>query len=325
MAQKAPGKAFRKGISLIEIMEMFPDDDTARKWFEDCFWPDGRAFCNSCGSVNVQSGAKHPTMTHRCRDCKKFFSVKSGTAMHGSKLGYRVWAIAIYLLCTNLKGVSSMKLHRDLNITQKSAWHLAHRLRKSWEGIPQFFNGPVEFDETYIGGKEGNKKPSKKLKAGRGPVGKTAVIGAKDRETNRIEATAINDVKGRTLRKFVRETASVEATVYTDENQGYSGIPQLHETVKHSVGEYVQGQAHTNGIESFWAMLKRGYHGTYHKMSKKHLSRYVREFSGRHNLRPFDTKDQMAAVAYDLNGKRLSYKDLTKPELKRSEGGLVLI
>ncbi len=310
MAQKAPGKAFRKGISLIEIMEMFPDDDTARKWFEEVRWPDGLVYCPECASINVQCGAKHPTMTHRCRCCKKFFSVKMGTAMQGSKLGYRVWAIAIYLLCTNLKGVSSMKLHRDLNITQKSAWHLAHRLRKGWEGVKPFFSGPVEFDETYIGGKEGNKKPLKKLKAGRGPVGKTAVMGAKDRKTNRVEATVLSDTKGKALRKFVRETASFEATVYTDENRGYWGISQPHETVKHSAGEYVRGQAHTNGIESFWAMLKRGYHGTYHKMSKKHLQRYVAEFSGRHNLRPLDTKDQMEQVAYDLNGKRLRYKDL---------------
>ena len=112
------------------------------------------------------------------------------------------------------------------------------------------------------------------------------------------------------MQKFIRETATVEALVYTDDHGGYRGIFHPHETVKHSVGEYVRGQAHTNGIESFWAMLKRGYHGVYHKMSKKHLQRYVVEFSGRHNLRPLDTKDQMQEIAYNLNCKRLRYKDL---------------
>lgn len=310
MAQKAPGKAYREGISLIEIMDMFPDDETARAWFEECRWPDGMVACYECGSLNVQAGAKHPTMTHRCRDCKKFFSVKSGTAMHGSKLGYRVWAIAIYLLTTNLKGVSSMKLHRDLNITQKSAWHLAHRLRKGWESGKTLFDGPIETDESFLGGRERNKKNSKKLKAGRGPVGKVAVIGAKDRATNKVKAEVIPDTKAATLHGFIENVAAKDAVVYTDDHGSYQGLPFEHETVKHSVGQYVDGMAHTNGIESFWAMLKRGYHGTYHKMSRKHLGRYVDEFAGRHNLRPLDTKDQMRQIASDMDGKRLRYRDL---------------
>ena len=310
MAQKAPGKSYREGISLMEIMDMFPDDDTAQKWFEECRWPEGQVYCYSCASINVQCGARHPTMTHRCRDCKTFFSLKSGTAMHGSKLGYRVWAIAIYLLTTNLKGVSSMKLHRDLGITQKSAWHLAHRLRKGWQSGKTLFDGPVEVDETYIGGKEKNKKPSKKLKAGRGVVGKTAIIGAKDRATGKVDAAVIYDTKTSTMHGFIENAAAKDAVVYTDDHRSYQGLPFEHETVNHSVGEYVKKQAHTNGIESFWALLKRGYHGTYHKMSKKHLARYVVEFSGRHNLRPLDTKDQMRQIANDLSGHRLRYKDL---------------
>ena len=137
------------------------------------------------------------------------------------------------------------------------------------------------------------------------------VVGAKDRETNRVSAAVVGNTDARTLQSFVGDRAAKGATVYTDDHGGYQGMPFKHETVKHSISEYVNGQAHTNGIESFWATLKRGYHGTYHHMSEKHLGRYVGEFSGRHNNRSRDTIDQMTAMVRGMNGKRLSYRDLT--------------
>ena len=311
MAHKAPGKSHRKGLTLAELFRMFPDDATAERWFAEQRWPEG-PHCPYCGSTNVQSGAKHKTMPYRCREkeCAKRFSVRTKTPMESSKLGFQVWAVALYQVTTNLKGVSSMKLHRDLGITQRSAWFLAHRLREAWKDQGSQFVGPVEVDETFIGGKEKNKHANKKLRAGRGGVGKAIVVGAKDRETNRVSAAVVENTDAKTLQGFVGERAVKGATVYTDDHGGYQGMPFEHETVKHSISEYVNGMAHTNGIESFWALLKRGYHGTFHHFSEKHLDRYVTEFSGRHNIRDADTIDMMRSVVSKMAGKRLRYKDL---------------
>ena len=209
---------------------------------------------------------------------------KTGTFMHSSKIGYRDWLFAFYLLSTNLKGVSSMKLHRDLGVTQKTAWHLAHRVRKALQSGGFQFSAPVEVDETYIGGKRKNMSNARRQElegTGRGAVGKTAVVGAKDRATKHVAAKVVGFTDKETLQGFVQDWADLQATVYTDEAGAYETLPFDHETVKHSVGEYVRGKAHTNGVESFWSMLKRGYIGTYHHMSPQHLQRYVDEFSGR--------------------------------------------
>ena len=274
---------------------------------------DRSARIGGAGSHGVQSGAKHKTMPFRCRACRKRFSVRSGTVMQHSNLGYQVWAMAIYLFMTSLKSVSSMKLHRDLNIAQNSAWHLSHRIRAALFQAGTGFAGPVEVDETYLGGKRKNMPNSvRKELTGRGPVGKTAVVGAKDRATNQVAAKAVPATDKQALQGFVQDHADRQATVYTDEARAYETLPFEHESVKHSVSEYVRGQAHTNGVESFWSMLKRGYYGTFHKLGPKHLDRYVQEFAGRHNLREQDTIDMMGAVVLGMDGKRLKYEDLTR-------------
>ncbi len=306
---KSPGKSDRKGISLIRLMEMFPDEDTAVQWFESVQWPEGRC-CGHCGSTATKEVPNRKPMPYWCTDCRQYFSVRTGTTLQSSRLPLRKWAVATYLYVTSLKGVSSMKLHRDLKVTQKTAWFLLHRLREAWDtsGIEKFI-GPVEVDETYVGGKEKNKHVKDRLKAGRGTVGKTAVVGAKDRQSNRVQARVVEKTDKPTLHGFVSASAAPGAPIFTDEARAYRGLAN-HSAVKHGAGQYVDGQIHTNGVESFWSMLKRAHTGTFHKMSRKHLQRYVTEFAGRHNLRECDTAAMMRNVIAGLVGKRLMYRDL---------------
>ncbi|MCY3659654.1 MAG: IS1595 family transposase [Caldilineaceae bacterium] len=150
---KAPGKAFRKGITLMELAEMFPDEESAQRWFEERFWPNGRC-CGHCGSTNTKE-ASHAKMPYWCTDCRSYFSIKTGTLLEYTQLPLRKWVFAIYLHVTSLKGISSMKLHRDIGVAQKTAWHMLQRIRKAFDDSGPF-DGPVDVDESYFGGKRAN-------------------------------------------------------------------------------------------------------------------------------------------------------------------------
>jgi len=311
---QAPGRADREGMSVIELFQMFPDNASARKWLEDMRWPDGERHCPVCGSLKTKTVPNEKPMPYHCGDCRKYFSVKTGTVMQSSKVGLQKWVIAMYLMSTNLKGVSSMKLHRDLGVTQKTAWFMAQKIREGWtagQDDSDMLDGTVEVDETYIGGKSKNMHGWKR-KDGRGWVNKQIVVGAKDRDDGRIRVRHIETTSSQNLHDFIEFNIQDGSMVYTDDLNAYKSIVPFykHASVNHSVGEYVNGMVHTNGIESFWATLKRGYKGTYHKMSAKHLSRYVTEFAGRHNVRSLDTIVQMELLAKGFTGKRLRYQDL---------------
>ncbi len=298
-------------LTLTDLFDRFPDDAAAERWLVRKRWPDG-VQCPGCASDDVQARPTHKPQPYRCRACRRDFSVKTDTVMHGSNLGCRVRVIALYLPASRPKGVSSRQLHRDLGISYKAAWHLSHRIREAYHTDPMLCQGPAEVDETYVGGRETNKHADRKLRAGRGTVGKTPLAGLKNRPGNAIRVAVVPDNRQATLQAFVRAHLHPGARLYTDEAAAYQGLSDYrHASVRHGGGEYGRGPVHTNGIESFWALFKRGFQGTYHSMSPKHRHRYAREFEGRHNHKAAGDLQHMTCLVQGMVGKRLTYWELT--------------
>lgn len=283
----------QKKISFYEFFQRFPNEESAREFFEKQAWGKTGRYCPHCGSVRTSETPSHKSMPYRCKDCRKHFSVRTNSVLAESRIPLHKWLLAIFLMSTNLKGVSSCKLARDLNVTQKTAWFLAHRIRKSFEDqLKARLESPLEADETYIGGRLKNMHASKRPAYIVGTAGKTPVVAVKSRTSKKVKARVTKPISSMSLQRLIEGTAKRGSTIYTDQHRGYIGLKDknyTHEAVNHGVGEYIRGQAHTQGVESFWSMLKRGYVGVYHKMSEKHLQRYVDEYVGRHNNRDGST------------------------------------
>ena len=292
-------------MNLISLMDQFQTDDECREALESIRWPNG-INCTRCGCVEVLELEKHNRW--ECRGCGYQFSVMSGTIMHDSHLPLRKWFIAIYLMCESKKGISANQMKRTLGVSYKTAWYLCHRIRQAMGNEP--FEGPtlvgvVEVDETLIGGK--------KKDVGHGYKGnKTWIAGAIQRG-GRVRIERIPNIRKKTIHDFIKRTVKDEAeAIYTDELRSYIGIADhntRHETVNHSEEEWVVGDVHTNSVEGVWSLFKRSIIGAFHKMSVKHMDRYIEEFEWRYNNRdnPHIFIDTLNRI---MRTKPLEYKEL---------------
>lgn len=309
---KGPGRYWRQKLSYIEFFDRFPDEQAAEEFVSSVLWPDGPR-CPRCNGDNVyEPGGKAP-MKYRCRPCRRYFSLRSGTVMRDSTIGYRQWLVASYLMATSLEGFTAMKFKNSLKVRHNHGWHMAHRIREALkdDGSSKLGGEIIEIDETWIGGRARNmhrrNRPSRKELLRR----KAIVMVAKDRETGEVRAKVVPDRSRASLMSFIERTVQHGALLCTDSLSAYRDpMGYWHESVNHTRGEYVRGIVHTNSVESFWNALKTGYK-FYRYMSPKHLQRYVDEFQARNNMRNLGTMAQLELLVRAMAGKRLRWKDLT--------------
>jgi transposase-like protein len=299
--------------TLTDFTDHFCDEETCVKHYTAIRFANGK-YCPHCGHTEVYT--YKDGKRYRCADCKQDFTIKTGTVFGESKLPIRKWFIAIYLLSNSSKGISSVQLAKHVGVTQKTAWFMAHRIREAHQQNKGQLTGTIEADETYIGGKAKNMhaKVRETRNIGTGGEGKTILFGMKSRD-GEVRAQIIPATDSPTIHPILKYNIAKGSNLYTDEQLAYRGLQSSfgRDVVRHGLKEFVKGDCHTNGIESFWALFKRGYHGVYHQMSPKHLQRYVNEYAFRFNHKAQTMKDVFAAVIANIaESAQLPYKTLTQ-------------
>ncbi len=295
--------------SIIELLKAFPTEQSCIDHLEELRW-NGKVVSPFDSDSKVYKCANN---RYKCKETGKYFNVKTNTLFDNTKVALQKWFLAIWLVTSHKKGISSLQLGRDINVTQKTAWFMLQRIRNCF-GINdnEQLSGEVEVDETFVGGKNFNRHSDKKTDYASGVKDKAPVIGMVERHGN-VVAKHIPNVKGLTLSKEIVANVKVMSSVYTDEYNGYRKIRAIydHKYIKHSAGEYVNGRIHTNTIEGFWSILKRGIVGIYHFTSTKHLQKYVDEFVFRYNSRNFSESSRFNMLLENTEH-RLTYKNLIK-------------
>lgn len=301
--------------NLIEVTQYFSDKQKCIDYLTSIRWNDGNITCPHCGKDKVYA-LRGATKRFKCASCRKQFSATKGSIFENSPISLQKWFTAIYLLTAHKKGISSLQLSRDISVTQKTAWFMLQRIRYALK--VKSFNAPVmdttvECDETYIGGKNKNRHVSKRIpnSQGRSAKDKAPVFGLVERN-GRVVAMVVKDTTKNTIQPIIEQHVTKGANVMTDEWKAYIGLNRNfnHGVVQHGEGVYKIGDVHTNTIEGFWSLLKRGILGIYHSVSVKHLDKYVDEFEFRYNNRELKDFEKFESML-SLSNTRLTYQNLT--------------